>query len=382
MPISQTAKGGLFVPEVEHLKSLVRLELLQANAYSSELASSFGFDVLDLCFFFRNQLHRIAEDGIHWDMTAHRRFTNLILSHVSEAWEIPLPGRAVESETPKDVKRLSAPLTSGNGQIAKRKIKTVARRLKPQNQKCKKDEDKGERNDDSDKGDKVVQSVKPNKRGDAVKVDNTDKVHVNRSDESNKIETAEKSENADQSNKDMNGTKDNNMKKTDKTESFDKVDKSSSRKVDDTTKSAQSKSPIRFSSLGYRPDNKDRLPTPKPRKSNWTEHGHFVESFKKLDKDPYTGKSIVDDVSEALHAASGFVVHSRQHNRRQRHESSHTPRAGAFSAVGKGSKLAAVTNLRSRIHGRSTDYTPDLALDHEDGDLHTNRLVWIEDYNR
>ncbi|XP_064615706.1 uncharacterized protein LOC135479733 [Liolophura sinensis] len=385
MPISQTAKGGVFVPEVEHLKSLVPLELLQANAFSSELARSFGFDVLDLCFFFRNQLHRIADDGIHWDMTAHRRFTNLILSHVSEAWEIPLPGRAVEMETPKDVKRLSAPLTSENGQIAGRKIKTVVRRRKPQNQKSEKDED------ESDEGDKDDESGKPEKAGDAVKVGNTDKPHKcdeSEKDKSDKADAEEKFERVDQaskdekSRKDENASKDAKVKKANKTDRFGKVDKASSSMTHGRSKTMQNKSPVRFFRFEYRPDHKDRLLTSEPRKANRTEHAHFVQSCKKLDKGPYTGKSIVDDVSEALHTGSGFAVHSRQHNRRQRQHSAHTPRTGAFSVVGKGSKIPTATDLRGHIHGRSSGYIPDLTMDSEDGEVHKNRLVWIEDYNR
>ena len=37
-------------------------------------------------FFFRR-----AKDGIHWNMYAHRRMTNIILSHVSEAWGLGMP---------------------------------------------------------------------------------------------------------------------------------------------------------------------------------------------------------------------------------------------------------------------------------------------------
>nr|XP_022328234.1 PC-esterase domain-containing protein 1A-like [Crassostrea virginica] len=39
------------------------------------------------------ELHRRAADGVHWDQTAHRRITNLLLCHISEAWQEKLPGR-------------------------------------------------------------------------------------------------------------------------------------------------------------------------------------------------------------------------------------------------------------------------------------------------
>ncbi|KAJ8317704.1 hypothetical protein KUTeg_005608 [Tegillarca granosa] len=90
-PIAQDCKGGVFVPGTEDLKSIMGLHLLEANVYAQKLASSHGFEVIDLYYYLMNHIHRRAEDGIHWDMTAHRRITNLILTHISEAWEIDLP---------------------------------------------------------------------------------------------------------------------------------------------------------------------------------------------------------------------------------------------------------------------------------------------------
>ena len=35
-----------------------------------------------------------TDDGVHWDNTAHRWISNLILSHIADAWGIrPLNGR-------------------------------------------------------------------------------------------------------------------------------------------------------------------------------------------------------------------------------------------------------------------------------------------------
>lgn len=33
-------------------------------------------------------------DGVHWDMTAHRRITNLILTHIAQAWDVKPPEHA------------------------------------------------------------------------------------------------------------------------------------------------------------------------------------------------------------------------------------------------------------------------------------------------
>ncbi|KAL5021719.1 hypothetical protein ScPMuIL_000874 [Solemya velum] len=91
MPISKNARGGFLVPEIEFMNSTLRLDILEGNFFARKIVVSHGFDVLDLHFFLRHHLHRRAEDGIHWDMTAHRRITNLILTHIAEAWGIKMP---------------------------------------------------------------------------------------------------------------------------------------------------------------------------------------------------------------------------------------------------------------------------------------------------
>lgn len=34
-------------------------------------------------------------DGIHWNMFAHRRMTNIVLTHVSQAWGLGVPEHPV-----------------------------------------------------------------------------------------------------------------------------------------------------------------------------------------------------------------------------------------------------------------------------------------------
>ncbi|XP_033757452.1 PC-esterase domain-containing protein 1B-like [Pecten maximus] len=91
LPVSRKAKGGVIIPEVEHMMNSLQLEVLEANFVACQIVASHGLDVIDLHHFLRYHLHRRAEDGIHWDMTAHRRITNLILSHITEALGEELP---------------------------------------------------------------------------------------------------------------------------------------------------------------------------------------------------------------------------------------------------------------------------------------------------
>lgn len=52
----------------------------------------YGFDILDLHYHLRHQLQRRADDGVHWDQTAHRRISNLILGHIAMAWGVKPKG--------------------------------------------------------------------------------------------------------------------------------------------------------------------------------------------------------------------------------------------------------------------------------------------------
>ena len=56
-----------------------------------------GVDFLDLHYYLRMQQFRRAYDGIHWDCTAHRRISNLLLHHFCECWNLTTPGRFVVS---------------------------------------------------------------------------------------------------------------------------------------------------------------------------------------------------------------------------------------------------------------------------------------------
>jgi hypothetical protein len=49
-----------------------------------------NFEMTDY-YFLRHQIHRRAEDCIHWDMTGHRRITKLVLTHIAQTWDIKLP---------------------------------------------------------------------------------------------------------------------------------------------------------------------------------------------------------------------------------------------------------------------------------------------------
>lgn len=63
MPISRNVSGGFMVPEAECHRSKLREDILEANKYAVAVINEFKLDLLDLHFFFHNQIHRRAKDG-------------------------------------------------------------------------------------------------------------------------------------------------------------------------------------------------------------------------------------------------------------------------------------------------------------------------------
>ena len=93
LPVHKEAKGGVLIPEVMARVSMLGLEITEANFSARNILVQHGIDVIDLHYYLRNNLHRRAEDGVHWDMTAHRRITNILLTHITEAVGGELPHR-------------------------------------------------------------------------------------------------------------------------------------------------------------------------------------------------------------------------------------------------------------------------------------------------
>ena len=122
-------------PELEFLQVQRRLEIMAANMYARQVVVEYGYDVLDMHYFFRRHLHRRIFDGIHWDMTGHRRISNLILTHIAEAWGETLPNR-VSANSAKILKPLSAVEVSTPKPpvpVQKRQIKKANKRIKAKN---------------------------------------------------------------------------------------------------------------------------------------------------------------------------------------------------------------------------------------------------------
>ncbi|XP_015916631.1 PC-esterase domain-containing protein 1B [Parasteatoda tepidariorum] len=92
-PIACDPTGGFLVKEIEFLKYSIRFHVVEANHYARNVVVDHGFDVVDSHYHLKLQIHRRTPDGIHWYPEAVRYVTNLLLTHISIAWNVSLPHR-------------------------------------------------------------------------------------------------------------------------------------------------------------------------------------------------------------------------------------------------------------------------------------------------
>lgn len=92
-PVSQEMRGGFLIDQLEFLAYSLRFHILEANSYARRVVVDAGYDVVDAHYHLQMQLTKRADDGIHWVPLAVRHVTNLILTHISLAWGVPLPRR-------------------------------------------------------------------------------------------------------------------------------------------------------------------------------------------------------------------------------------------------------------------------------------------------
>ncbi|KAM6441569.1 PC-esterase domain-containing protein 1A isoform 2-T4 [Liasis olivaceus] len=109
MPLGPKIKGGFLIPELQHLNKTLRKDIIEGNFYGATLAGLHLFDVVDLHFHFRFDVGNRVKDGIHWNNVVHRRITNLLLTHVADAWGIVIPDKNPWEEQAKGIRLLAAP---------------------------------------------------------------------------------------------------------------------------------------------------------------------------------------------------------------------------------------------------------------------------------
>ncbi|XP_066488928.1 PC-esterase domain-containing protein 1B-like [Tiliqua scincoides] len=86
MPLGQKVQRAYLEPGMTN--QATPTDILKANFYSATLACCYEFDVLDLHYSFRFLRSKLDTDGVHWDSWVHRYITNLLLTHMANAWGV------------------------------------------------------------------------------------------------------------------------------------------------------------------------------------------------------------------------------------------------------------------------------------------------------
>ena len=183
LPVSKEIRGGFM--EGSNIDQKVRMRMreniIEANRFAAHVMNDFGVDFLDLHYYFRMQQFRRAYDGIHWDSTAHRRISNLLLHHLCECWDLTTPGRfAVSVREPEN-------LSHAVKQDVIKNVELDKQEKKDNNEKIVKEVEEDDDDDDDDDDEIVVINVVEGNKG---------KPHEKRVNETPKKITEEK-ENSD-----------------------------------------------------------------------------------------------------------------------------------------------------------------------------------------
>ncbi|XP_075038963.1 PC-esterase domain-containing protein 1A-like isoform X2 [Mixophyes fleayi] len=72
-------------------KTNLRWDIVAGNFYSATLANFHKMDVLDMHYHFRLELHSRCRDATHWNQLAHRKYTQILLTHIAQAWGVEVP---------------------------------------------------------------------------------------------------------------------------------------------------------------------------------------------------------------------------------------------------------------------------------------------------
>ncbi|KAM4706571.1 PC-esterase domain-containing protein 1A-like [Discoglossus pictus] len=100
MPIGYKDEGA-----PEYMKHNLRWDVVEGNFYGATLADLHRVDVLDLHYHFRFDLQHRCKDAVHWNQLAHRKFTQILLTHIACAWGVQVP----QSKNPPGYNRQPIP---------------------------------------------------------------------------------------------------------------------------------------------------------------------------------------------------------------------------------------------------------------------------------
>ncbi|XP_073474250.1 PC-esterase domain-containing protein 1A-like isoform X2 [Aquarana catesbeiana] len=85
----------------QYTKHNLRWDIVEGNFYSATVANFHKMDVLDMHYHFRFDLRSRCKDAIHWNQLAHRKYSQILLAHIAQAWNV---------EPPEGTKIISPPI--------------------------------------------------------------------------------------------------------------------------------------------------------------------------------------------------------------------------------------------------------------------------------
>ncbi|KAG8453247.1 hypothetical protein GDO86_000033 [Hymenochirus boettgeri] len=75
----------------ERSRASIRQDIIEGNFYGATIADLYNVDVVDMHYHFRFDLSHRCRDSIHWNQLAHRKHTQILLSHIAHAWGVEVP---------------------------------------------------------------------------------------------------------------------------------------------------------------------------------------------------------------------------------------------------------------------------------------------------
>ncbi|XP_073506754.1 PC-esterase domain-containing protein 1A-like isoform X2 [Phyllobates terribilis] len=96
------------IPEFHNIPHNLQTGIVEGNFFSATLANFHHLDVLDMHYHFRYDLRLRCRDGVHWNYLAHRKYTQILLTHIALAWGVEPP----KQQMPEDSVRLTVPPSS------------------------------------------------------------------------------------------------------------------------------------------------------------------------------------------------------------------------------------------------------------------------------
>ncbi|KAE8628730.1 hypothetical protein XENTR_v10000194 [Xenopus tropicalis] len=75
----------------EYVRYNIRWDVIDGNFYGATFANLYDLDVVDMHYHFRLELPHRCKDAVHWNQIAHRKSTQILLTHIAKAWGVEVP---------------------------------------------------------------------------------------------------------------------------------------------------------------------------------------------------------------------------------------------------------------------------------------------------